>query len=61
MWKLQPLLKKVTPSKSLGPVKPSFLKIWLEAQPPPPTPHPPLQEEGVPTINIDSLLYILSS
>ena len=28
-------LKKVTPSRSRGPVKPPFLKIWLEVQPPP--------------------------
>ena len=43
MWKLQPVLKKITPpslsqqppSKSWAPVKPTFLKIWLEAQPPP--------------------------
>ena len=41
MWKLQPPWKKshssfpATPSKRWGPVKPSFLKIWLKAQPPP--------------------------
>ena len=34
MWKLQPPLKNVTSSKSWGPVKPPFLKIWFEAQTP---------------------------
>ena len=44
MWQLYPTPKKVTPSfpatpsKSWGPVKPLFLKTWLEAQPPPPPP-----------------------
>ena len=42
MWKLQSPLKKVTPSKSWGPVKPPFLKIWLELQPPP----SPIVERG---------------
>ena len=60
MWKLQPPLKKVTPSKILGPVKPSFLKIWLEAQPP-----PALQKVGggahYKYQQSTGLLYILSS
>ena len=41
MWKLQPPPQKkvtpsfpATPSKSWGRVKPPFLKIWLEVQPP---------------------------
>ena len=36
MWKLQapPPPEKVAPSKSWGPVKPLFLKIWSEVQPP---------------------------
>ena len=48
MWKLQHPMKKVTPP--LFPSNPSlkvevlssppFLKIWLEAQTPPPHPHP---------------------
>ena len=49
MWKLQPppekshpLFPSNPPSKSWGPVKPlPLLKIWLEAQPP-----PPLQNRG---------------
>ena len=44
MWKLQSPLKKVTPSKSWGPVKPPFLKIWLEFQPSPPL--SPIVERG---------------
>ena len=37
--KSHPLLSKQPPSKSWGLVKPPFLKIWLEAQPPsPPAP-----------------------
>ena len=51
LWKVTPLSQQ-PPSKSWGPVKPTFLKIWLEAQPPPPPPPPPptlpLQKGGCP-------------
>ena len=54
-WKLlPPPLKKVTPSFPATPFKlrscqapPSFLKIWLEVQPPSPLPTPPTEREGV--------------
>ena len=53
MWKLQRAPEKVspsfpaTPSKSRGPVKPPFFKIWLEVQPPAP---PPSKKRGVHTM-----------
>ena len=33
-WKKSPPLSQQPPSKSWGPVKPPFLKTWLETQPP---------------------------
>ena len=64
MWQLQPPWKKSPPLSQQPPLKvevlssPSFLKIWLEAQPPQPHPPLPCRKGGAHYEHPLSLLFI---